>query len=238
MYKAEDSHWWFVVRRWFIEVFLGKPSQKKLRIADIGAGTGGTTAWLARYGQVVGVEPSSLGRSLAQKRGIKLKKGTAVRTGLPANSFDLVTILDVLYHKNISDDVAALKESRRILKPGGRILVTVAAFEWLSGRHDASVHGRRRYTRGQLVKKIEQAGFIVGRASYTFFLVFPLIVISRLLERVMPIRKKATSDVHAMPQMFSIFLLVLGRLEAKLLRWVSFPFGASIFVKATKPYGS
>lgn len=237
MFEVENTHWWFVTRRCFIEAFLGTPRKKRLRIADVGAGTGGTTKWLSKYGTVAGVEPSAVGRRLARKRGVSLQKGTALRTGLRAGSFDLVTILDVLYHKNISDDVAALKEAYRILRPGGTLLVTDCAFAWLAGRHHRFVHGKRRYTRSKLTGKIQQAGFRITRASYTFFLTFPLIAASRLLERMVS-SNTATSSVSMVPFIANLLLRTVGNVEARLLRSLSFPLGSSVIVAATKPYGS
>lgn len=234
MFEVEDTHWWFVTRRRFLEAFLGIPRKKRLRIADIGAGTGGTTKWLAKYGTVAGVEPSALGRTLAKKRGVGLKKGTALRTGLKARSYDLVTILDVLYHKNISDDGDALKEAYRILRPGGTLLVTDCAFFWLAGRHHVLAHGKRRYTRPELTGKIQQAGFLVKRASYIFFLTFPLIATSRFLERILSPRGPI-SFFPLRPFLFNAFLTRAGTVEAWLLRYISFPLGSSVIVAATKP---
>lgn len=230
MAKEEDGHWWFVARRRFIEVFWGGRSRKNLRIADIGAGTGGTTAWLGKYGHVVGVEPSELGRSLAKKRGIKLQKGTATRTGLPTNSVDAVTILDVLYHRAVPDDLKALQEAYRILRPGGTLLVTDCAFAWLAGRHHAAVHGARRYTLPQIVKKIQQAGFTVERKSYTFFLTLPFVFFKRLIPH-----GGDASAVGRVPIILSAVFRALCWIEIQTLKYFSLPLGSSVMVRARKP---
>ena len=232
MAAVEDTHWWFIARRRFIEIFLGAPLRKKSRLADIGAGTGGTSAWLGRYGHLTAVEPSPVGRAFLKKRDIPTQKGTATATGLPSNRFDLVTILDVLYHRGVSDDVEALKEVRRLLKPGGKLLVTDCAFEWLAGKHHSAVHGARRYTLPQIVGKIKKAGFVIDRASYTFALVLPFVFLQRMAESIKA--DSSASQVHAASP-FSMFFTILCAIEARMIRYINLPVGSSVIVRAHKP---
>jgi hypothetical protein len=118
----------------------------------------------------------------------------------------------------------ALAEAFRILKPGGAVLVTDCAFAWLRGHHHRAVHGARRYTLGGMNRLLSGAGFRVKRASYTFFLLFPLILFSRVAEGIVGGNKWWN------PKLFS----VLCALEAALLRHVAFPWGASVIVLARK----
>lgn len=159
MFAVEDSLWWFVGRRKFIASILGSPKRKKkIKIADVGSGTGGMTNWLARYGTVTGVEPNNNARALSRKRHITVVSGSATHLPLNSGTFDLVCILDVLYHKGVQSDTSALKEAYRVLKPGGMLLVTDCALPILSGAHDKAVYTRQRYYLGELAEKIESAG--------------------------------------------------------------------------------
>ncbi len=235
MFQVEHTHWWFASRRLFIQKILrglNYPNGTSLRIADIGAGTGGMIDFLKRYGRVVGIEPSGIGRKLAKKRGGMLRRGKAERTGLASNSFDMVCLLDVLYHRDI-DQKKALEEAWRILKSGGLLLVTDAAMPWLYSGNDKAVHGARRYTISSVSKVLSAAGFTQVRATYTFFFLFPIFTLWRLLPRFFA-SKKYTSDVHPVPWALNGALRVVCAIEAACLPVISYPWGSSVLVVARK----
>jgi SAM-dependent methyltransferase len=151
------------------------------------------------------------------------------------NSFDLVLALDVIEH--IDDDVHALTECRRILRPGGLIIVTVPAFMWLWSPWDEALGHRRRYTAFMLTEAMRRAGLAVHKMTYTFFFVFPIAVLVRGIKRL--IQKSASyysSDFIPIPGILNRALIQVGRLE----RWIitklncSLPFGLSVISCATK----
>lgn len=119
-YEVEDVHWWFAGRKAFLSAVFssaGIDEGGTLSIADIGAGTGGMYAFLSRYGNVTGIEIHPEGRKYARKRGITLKNGSVENTGLTTGKYDIVCLLDVLYHNEVNEK-KALAEAYRILKPG------------------------------------------------------------------------------------------------------------------------
>ena len=233
MYQLETTHWWFLAKQKFITTVFPKVNRPK--ILDIGAGTGGITRFLQQYGEVMGLEANETAINFARTRKLKIIKGSADKLPFKNNSFDLACFFDVLYHQQIND-VQALREAYRILKPGGYLIVTDCAFEFLRGPHDKAVKARERYTKSELVAKIEKAGFSVKKASYIFWLVFPLTVIKRLIDQYQAkfTNKKVFSDVEAVPTIINNLLLVICNFEAKLLSYVNFPWGSSIIIKAKK----
>lgn len=229
MYQLENTHWWFLAKRKFIATVF--PKVKKVKILDIGAGTGGTTKFLKTYGEVIGLEANPLARSLAQKRGLKIIAGTAEKLPFEKEVFDVVTIFDVLYHQHIESDIKVLKEASRVLKPSGFLVVTDCALPFLKSPHDEIMQARERYTKKELTGKIEKAGFKVEKASYVFFLVFPLTLLKRLLDRL---TKSHSSNVSPVLKPLNNLLLTICNWEAWLLKFWTFPWGSSVIIRARK----
>src|SRR2546423_6006091 len=167
MYQVEEQHWWFLGRRKIIERFVAAACRDlgklKPRILDVGCGTGANLQMLAQHGAAEGVDVSSEALEFCRARGLsKVKEGAAEALPYEDGSFDLVTGLDVVEH--LDDDIAGLKEMRRVLRPRGRALLFVPAFMFLWGVQDDVSNHRRRYTLSTLRKSIEQAGLRIERA--------------------------------------------------------------------------
>src|ERR1041384_6864579 len=176
LYQVEDSHWWYVGRRRIIRSLVDKIratlNNPNPRILDVGCGTGANLKMLADYGRAEGVDISPQAVEFCRERGLdSVKLGAAEQLPYENDSFELVTALDVIEH--LDDDVAGLREIRRVLRRDGRVLLFVPAFMFLWEVLDDVSNHRRRYTLPGLLKAVEAAGFSVEWSSYaniSFFL--------------------------------------------------------------------
>jgi SAM-dependent methyltransferase len=148
----------------------------------------------------------------------------------PAETFDLVTSFEVLYHLAVTDDTAALREYARLLKPGGWLMVRVPAHNWLRGAHDRQVHTRHRYAAGELRQKLEAAGFCIQRLSPVGLWLLPAAMLRRWLQP----HPAAQTDVVLPPAPINAALTWLLGLEGLWLRYLNLPGGLSLLALARK----
>lgn len=185
LYEVEETHWWYVGRRRIVQQLVEKirPTLNAAnpRILDVGCGTGANLKMLAAYGSAEGVDIEPQAIEFCHERGLdSVKLGAIESLPYESNSFELVTALDVVEH--LDDDVAGLREIRRVLRRDGRVLLFVPAFMFLWGVQDDVSNHRRRYTLPSLLKAVEAAGFSVEWASYaniSFFL--PVLVVRSVM---------------------------------------------------------
>lgn len=237
MYEVEQSHWWYVGRRRIIKSFVEEAivglalPERSARILDVGCGTGGNLELLSRFGDVEGVDISEEALAFCRTRGLaKVRRGAAERLPYEDRSFDLVTALDVVEH--LDDDLAGLREMRRVLRPGGRVLLFVPAFMFLWGVQDDVSHHRRRYRLPQLRSVVEAAGFEVERMSYANITFFAPILLGRQLMRAAGLRPASENNVN-----ISALNKILGRVlgaESFWLRRANLPLGVSALCLARK----
>jgi SAM-dependent methyltransferase len=202
LYQVEDTHWWYVGRRRIIQSLVEKicasldnPSP---RILDVGCGTGANLKVLAAYGKAEGVDISPQAVDFCRERGLdSVKLGAIEQLPYDSDSFELVTALDVVEH--LDDDVAGLREMRRVLRPDGRILVFVPAFMVLWGVQDDVSNHRRRYTLPGLLKAVEAAGFAVEWSSYANISFFLPVLVVRSVMRWLGLRADTEYGINISP---------------------------------------
>ena len=176
--ELERTHWWFRGRR---TVYLGLLSHhlgstRPQRVLDLGCGMGGFLEGLAELGERVvpsDVSLESLGH--CSERGFTdgvLSSGYSLP--FADDSFDLVCMFDAIEH--IPDDHRVMQEVARVLRPGGRVFVSVPAYQFLYANNDRVAQHMRRYTRGMLSGVFEQAGLRVERNTHSNVFLFPLIL--------------------------------------------------------------
>jgi SAM-dependent methyltransferase len=201
------------------------------RLLDAGCGTGRNLAEFTGWSRPAGVDLSDEAVRFCRRRGVNAVRGRLQALPFGDNAFDVVTSFDVLYHRWIEDDGAALAELARTLRPGGLLLVRVPALKMLWGAHDAAVHSRHRYTAPEVRRLLESGGFEVLRLTYANTLLFPLLALRRLFDRM---TGRHGSDVGFLPAPLERAFLSLLRAEARLVRSVSLPVGASVMALARR----
>jgi len=242
MFNAEDRHWWYVALHELIISLVAAEATAKgpLQIFDAGCGTGRLAELLAPYGRVSGCDTSPEAIACCEERGLTTMERTDLQeVTLPVDHFDLITCIDLLYHRGIADDVEILQKLRGALKPGGLLLIHLVADPALYSSHDVAVHTRERYTRAVLQERLERAGLVTERLSYRMTALYPLIFLWRRWRR--PDRaksrspEKVVSDVALPPALVNTALLQLLRGENWLLRHVNLPCGSSLFAICRRP---
>lgn len=228
-HRAEDRHWWYQGRRCVLEraiARLGLPAQAS--ILDAGCGSGRNMVELAQHGVVTGVELSGTSVQLAREREAgEVLEGSVMDMPLDEDSFDLTVSLDVIEH--LEDDVGALRELRRVTKPGGALLVTVPAYQWLWSGHDEINHHHRRYNRRTLLAAAREAGWQLDSSTHFNFLLLPVAILLRGLERFKPSTTKSSLDLWVPPTPLNWVLRQPLNLEAGVIgRGGSIPAGLSL----------
>ncbi|MGE5392165.1 MAG: class I SAM-dependent methyltransferase [Candidatus Saccharibacteria bacterium] len=240
LYELEDYYWWYVGRRRIIGNILSLTMKKPSALTvDYGCGTGSNLPLLRRFGpKVIGLDIAPQSIDYCRKRGedqvflIQSPEDLKSRCG---NGADLITLLDVLEH--IEDDAGMIRSLKSSLAPGGLLLLTVPAYQFLWSGHDIALHHKRRYTLSGIRRKLEAAGFRVEKATYAISFMFPIIAFYRMANMI--VRSTDISDPKSshviLPPKLNRFIIALLYLEAWLCRYVKFPFGTSVIVAAKNP---
>src|SRR5260370_33810042 len=195
-------------------------------------------SYLAAYGNAQGIDVDEEAGGSCHERGLlDVRLGAAERLPFGDTSFDLVTALDVVEH--LDDDIAALREIWRVLRPGGQILMTVPAHRFMWGDQDEVNLHKRRYVAAEVRDRLTAAGFEVDRVSYINAFLFPPIAAIRLLRRLQHRLRRSTtqrSDFHyPAPRPLNFLLALIFGAEAPIVRRVDIPVGVVILALARHP---
>lgn len=233
MAEHDSTHWWYRARRDILSDYLTREARlpEQARILEIGCGTGHNLPMLAQFGTVDAIEIDPAAREVAS-----LRLGKAVGeaplpalSGVPTAAYDLIAVLDVVEH--IEDDVAALRAMRERLAPGGKILITVPAHQWMWSAHDVVNHHHRRYSKRTLAKAIADAGLKHNGLRYFNSLLFPAAVAARVAGKL---TGKDDSDDSPPPKPLNAAFEAIFRLERHLLGRIPMPPGLSIVTLVSK----
>jgi SAM-dependent methyltransferase len=228
------DYWWYRARadllRAALQQYVGRPA----RLLDVGSADGPSVRWLTATGHrvAVDIDPRGLARGDVC--------GSAIDLPFVDGAFDVVAAFDVLEH--CEPEAGALAEMTRVLTPGGRLLISVPAYQWAWSRFDELNHHHRRYTRRRVVAAVETHGLEVLRASYLFMGTFPFFAAERLYAKV---RDGGTRDTGPVPggvprlpqtgRVVERVLMAATRIDSRLLPLWDLPFGSSVVLAARKP---
>ena len=240
-FEAEQRHFWFRGFTRFVTPLLTEAiaGQEKPALLDAGCGTGVNLSLLGKYGHAIGVELFERGIQFAHQRGVRgLVQGDVTNLPFAAASFNVVASFDVLYCLEAPAEQAALDEMFRVLKPGGAVVINVAAMEILRGDHSTLSGEVRRYTKRELAGKVERAGFQIRRITYTNAALFPVTAAVRAFQRLRGLKMDADNkgDFHVPPAPVNALFSGALALESKLVAaGINMPVGSSLLCLAKKP---
>jgi SAM-dependent methyltransferase len=232
MDAAEDGMWWYrAVHARLLAALAERPGVAGLPILDAGCGTGGFLHHLAGLERpAVGVEynPRAAARATV-KSGLPVAGGDINALPLPEGSFGAAVSVDVLSHAGVQE-ARALAELRRVLAPGGTLVLNLPAYAWMHSAHDVRVHNARRYTARGAAALVEGAGFRDVSARYWNSFLLPLMVLQR---KVLARGKDAASDVGDFPPWLDRLLHGVTEIERRAA--LPLPAGGSVLLVATRP---
>jgi SAM-dependent methyltransferase len=230
----EANHWWFIGRRLlFSEMIKGFDLPRDAKILDVGTSTGTNLRLLRDLGftRITGVDQSPVAIQFCADKGLgQVKLGDVCALPFPDQSFDLILATDIIEH--VADDLVALRELHRVLKPGQPLLLTVPAFPILWGLQDQVSHHKRRYRLRQLLKKLDQAKLSAQRHFYFNYLLFLPILTARQLMRVLRVRIESEGQINT--RWLNRAMLLLFQLDVKTAPWLRPPVGVSALVIARR----
>jgi SAM-dependent methyltransferase len=231
---AVDDYWWYRVRAQLLETILAPYVGEAESVLDVGSADGPSVGWLRgrRTHVTLDIDP----RGLQPGEGVH---GSALALPFADASFDVVGAFDVVEH--CEPETVVLAEFARVLRPGGRLLMSVPAYQWAWTSFDEENGHHRRYTRDRAVAAVRQQGFEVLRASYAFAGTFPFFAAERLLRRSVravrpaPVGPADVVSLPRTPEVVDRLLTGLSGIDRRLLRNRDLAFGSSVVLCARKP---
>lgn len=232
----EAKHFWFIGRNAILRDTLVRYFPSANNILEIGCGTGfvlSNTRKVFPDAKLSGSDIYTEGMGFAKRRVPSALLFQMDACHIPfMDEFDLIGAFDVLEH--IEDDRAAIGQIYQACQTGGGVVFTVPQHRWLWSSTDDYAHHKRRYTRAELIGKVEEAGFKVGYVGSFVSLLLPVMLASRLLQKSSVAADRMDAGLK-IGRFANVLLGAAMKLERRLIAWgVSIPVGGSLLLVARK----
>jgi SAM-dependent methyltransferase len=234
LYAYEKEHFWFKHRLSVIRSAFRRFIDKSESVIEVGAGTGHTARALLAdgYRNLAVGEIHRNGLEYARGYGVSSLYQFDLRAPPFADHFDAVVLFDVLEH--LRDDDRVVANIHRMLRQGGRIVLTVPAHAWLWSRIDELSSHHRRYGRKDMSELLERNGFELLERRFFFTALVPaLLVRARLARRTSWESIEADSGLKVSRASNTLFMLASTAGDALLWPLRSYV-GGSLLVVARK----
>lgn len=223
------EHWWWRLREEILLSTIGRllAGSRNARILDVGCGAGLFFDGLQAFGRVEGIEsdPIAVEQSGRWRSHIHLGELATFRA---EKAYDLILMLDVLEHLAQAEEV--LRQGVELLAPGGAMLITVPAFDFLWTTHDDLNHHLKRYNAAEMAGLARASGLDVVETRY----MFQSLVVLKLLVRAKEALLASSPSVPQIPPPFlNRALQAWFRFENAVTGWL--PFGTSVVVIGRRP---
>ncbi len=237
MAEVEKDHWWFCSRRKIVKSIIKNHilngSSEQLKILSVGCGTGGNFKMLSSFGEIFAMDSDNQAIEISKKLNIgNVKKGKLpYQIPFVNENFDIVSATDVLEH--VIEDTESLIEISKRLNKKGKLIITVPAHQYLWSKHDELHHHIRRYSKKELISKLNKAGYKIDFISYYNFFLFPLVFLMRFFTKNNENIK--AEDLNRIPNKYiNKILELIFSFEKFFLSLFSFPIGVSIIAVVSK----
>ena len=232
MAALDQRHWWYRARREVIAALIRRKVRLTVdaKILEVGCGTGHNLGMLGQFGSVEALEVDETARTLAEERLGKSVFSAPLPelAGIPEQHYDLVAAFDVVEH--IADDKSAIAAIAKVLKPGGKLVLTVPAHQWMWSAHDIVNHHQRRYSKAGLKQLIDGSPLNLEAIGYFNSFLFPIAIAERLASKL---RGKEDADLSLPPRPLNQALERVFAAERALIGRVPLPPGLSLFAVAS-----
>lgn len=235
--ESDRTHWWFRSKAALVATVLrrtGGAGDRSGWLVDAGGGAGGVTAllgWMPDRALVLDGNEALVGQAVRAHR-LQGARSEVDALALRSGTARVVCLLDVIEH--LQDPVAALREARRVLGPGGRVVVNVPAHQWLWSQADVELGHVRRYATALLHRELRAAGLEPVLTSHVFSWLVPPVWLTRRVVR----RDKAELGLDRTSVLIDRASMVLTWFERQLLGRVPIPVGTSLLCVAVSGEGA
>jgi ubiquinone/menaquinone biosynthesis C-methylase UbiE len=233
--RRDSESWWYTARRKLLREAAAQAvrGKREARVLDMGCAAQLDFDNAAVY-RVCNVHPSLKVLAFRQMESdTDLVCSQVEELALASNSFDAIVAGDFL--QTCPDDLAALREMRRVLKDGGQLCLTVPAYSFLWGEDDEIRGHQRRYTISELRRKLNTCGFQIHRASYFVASAFVPLVMGRMAKDIFHKSIRDSSHYPRPSRVANSAMTTVLDAERHLMHYINLPFGTRVVCWALKP---